>query len=95
MTEYDLKFGENFYNFSWHSGINHKDLMKDISVPTIFIHAIEAYTEDGILMAASSNEQARQAVELIGNCELIELKSNHNIHRYNSKVFINAINKME
>jgi len=95
MKEYDLKFGENFYNFSWHSGINHKELMKDISVPTIFLHAVEAYTEDGILMAASSNKQARQAVELIGNCELIELKSNHNIHRFKPKVFINAINKMK
>jgi pimeloyl-ACP methyl ester carboxylesterase len=95
MREYDLRFGENFYNYSWHSGINHEDLMKDISVPSIFLHAIEAYTEKGILMAASSNEQARKAVELIGNCELIEFKSNHNIHRFKPKVFINAINKMK
>jgi len=91
---YDLKFGENFYNYSWHSGIKHEDLMKDISVNTIFLHAEEVYSDDGILMATSSNAQARQAVELIGNCELIELKSNHNIHRFNSKVFINVINKM-
>jgi len=33
-------------------------------------------------------------VELIGDCDLIELKSNHNIHRFNPKVFINAIAKM-
>ena len=91
---YDLKFGENFYNYSWHSGIRHEDLMKDINIPTIFIHAEENYSDNGILMAASSNTQARQAVELIGNCELIELKSNHNIHRFNPKVFINAIKKM-
>lgn len=92
--DYDLKFGENFYNYYWHSGIKHEDLMKDISVKTIFIHAEEIYSDNGILMAASSNVQARQAVELIGNCELIEFKSNHNIHRFNSKMFINAINKM-
>jgi len=95
MREYDLKFGENFYNYSWHSGINHKDLMKEISIPAIFLHAEEAYSDNGILLAASSNEQARQAVELMRNCELIELKSNHNIHRFNSKVFINAINKIK
>ena len=94
LLEYDLKFGEKFYDHSWHSGINHKDLLKDISVPVIFIHAAESYSENGILMAASSNEQAKQAVELIGKCKLIELRSNHNIHRFNSKIFINAINEM-
>jgi len=46
-------------------------------------------------MAASSNEQARKAVELINDCELIEISGNHNIHRFNSKVFINAINKLK
>ncbi len=93
--QYDLRFGERFYDFSWHNGLEHENLMRDISVPTIFIHAEEAYTDDDILMAASSNEQARRAVELIGDCELIELKSNHNIHRFNSKVFIDVINKMQ
>ena len=91
--QYDLQFGEHFCDYSWHNGIAHENLMRDISVPTIFIHANEAYTDDGILMAASSNEQARRAVELIGDCELIELSSNHNIHRFNSEVFIDAANK--
>jgi pimeloyl-ACP methyl ester carboxylesterase len=93
-NQYDLRFGERFYNYTWHNGINHADLMRDISVPTIFLHTEETYTDDGILMAASSNEQARRAVELIGDCELIELKSNHNIHRFNPKVFIEAITKI-
>ena len=92
--QYDLRFGEHFYDYSWHNGIEHENLMRDISIPTVFIHADEAYTDDGILMAASSNEQARRAVELIGDCELIELKSNHNIHRFNSKTFLEAISKI-
>jgi len=92
---YDLQFGERFYDYSWHNGIKHETLMKDISVPAIFLHAKASYTDDGILMAASSNEQARRAVELIGDCELIELSSNHNIHRFNAKIFIAGINKMK
>jgi len=95
MKEYDLRFGENFYDYSWHSGIRHIDLMKGILVPTIFLHNKELYTDDGILMAASSNEQARKAAGLINDCELIEIIGNHNIHRFNSKVFIDTINKMK
>jgi len=61
----------------------------------LFLHTKESFTDDGILMAASSNEQARRAVELIGDCELIELSSNHDIHRFNPKVFLDAILKMQ
>lgn len=93
--EYDLLFGENFYNYSWHSDISHEQLMSDINVPTVFIHAKASYTEDGILQAASSDEQARTAVELIGNCEFIELESNHNIHRFNSETFLSAFEMLE
>lgn len=95
IREYDFLFGEHFYDYTWHSGISHETLMSDINVPTIFIHAKDSYTENGILQAASSDEQARKAVSLMKNCELVELSSNHNIHRFNSKVFIDAINSLK
>ena len=94
IREYDFRFGEHFYDYSWHSGIAHETLMSNIKVPTVFLHAKDSYTKDGILMAASSDEQARKAVKLIGNCELIELSSNHDIHRFHPDVFINAVNKL-
>ncbi len=94
MREYDLKFGEHFYDYSWHSDIDHARLMRAVKVPTVFLHAQEAYSDDGILMAASSNEQARKAVNLIDGCELIELSSNHDIHRFHPDVFIDAVNKL-
>lgn len=93
--EYDFMFGEHFYDYTWHSGISHEALMSDINIPTVFIHAKDSYTETGILQAASSDEQARRAVSLIGDCELIELSSNHDIHRFNPAVFINAVNSLE
>lgn len=94
MNRYDLQFGENFYDYSWQSGISHEKMMSDIKVPTIFIHAKDSYTDDGILLAASSDEQARKAVSLIENCELVELESSHDIHRFNPDTFINAVNKL-
>lgn len=94
VKDYDFAFGEHFYDYSWHSGISHKKLMEDICVPCVFIHAKAQYSQDGILMAASSDEQARRAVKLIGRCKLIELKSNHLIHWYHPDVFINAINDL-
>ncbi|AGL02823.1 alpha/beta fold hydrolase [Desulfoscipio gibsoniae] len=93
VKEYDFAFGEHFYDYTWHAGIRHEDLMRDIKVPTVFLHAKDNFTEDGILMAASTDEQARKAVELIGNgCKLNELKSNHLIHWYHPDVFVDAIN---
>lgn len=95
VKAYDFLFGEHFYDYTWHAGIRHKDLMKDIKIPTVFLHAKDNYTEDNILMAASSDQQARKAVELIGeNCKLIELESNHLIHWYHPDVFVEAINEL-
>ena len=93
--DYDLEFGERFYDYSWHSEISHKTLVSDINIPTIFIHAKDSYSEDGILMAASSDEHAKLAKEYIGDCKIIELSSNHNIHRFNPKVFIESINEIQ
>lgn len=95
IAEYDMQFGGHFYDYTWHSGISHEKLMSDIDVPTVFIHAKAAYTDDGILLAASSDEQAGRAVELIGECELVELSSNHDIHRFHPDVFIDAVNKLK
>lgn len=99
IQDYDLRFGDKFYDYTWHNGINHEDLMTNIKVPTIFMHAKDAYakdqdTQDSILMAASSNEQARKAVSLIKNCELFELVSGHDIHLEKPDVFIDNINKL-
>ena len=70
------------------------EMMSEIKVPTIFYHAEEMFTGDGILMAASSNDQARKAVSLMNNAEMIELSSNHDIHRFHPDVFIDAVNKL-
>lgn len=92
--EYDHAFGEHFYDYTWHNGISHEALMGDIDIPTVYLHVEEMYSDDGILMAAASNEQANRAVELIGDCELIQVTGNHDIHRFNSQAFIDAVNRL-
>ena len=94
VNKYDFAFGEHFYDYSWHAEISHEKLMADIHVPTVFIHAKDQYSPDGILMAASSDEQARWAVGLIKSCRLVELESNHLIHWYHPDVFIEAVNSL-
>lgn len=91
---YDHAFGENFYDYTWHSGISHETLMSDVSVPTVYLHVEEMFSDDGILMAAASNAQAEKAKGLIGDCELIQLSGNHDIHRFNPQTFIDAINRL-
>jgi pimeloyl-ACP methyl ester carboxylesterase len=94
LPEYDLRFGDHFYDYSWQHGIDHATMLSEIKVPTIFLHAKESFTKDGILLAASTNEQARRAVSLMKNAELIELSSEHDIHRFHPQVFIDAVNQL-
>jgi pimeloyl-ACP methyl ester carboxylesterase len=99
IPEYDFKFGDNYYNSTWQNGISHEKLISDIKGPCVFMHAKDAYainpdTSDSILMAASSDAQARKAVSLIKECELVELVSGHDIHLEKPQEFITAINKL-
>ena len=94
LPQYDLAFGEAFYDYSWHSGIPHRQLMREICVPTVFLHCKDAYTEDGILLAAASDQQARQAVELMKTCRLVILSSPHNVHRSHPRLFLQAMEQL-
>ena len=94
MHEYDLRFGERFYDYTWHSGIPHERLMADVRVPAVFLHAKDSFTEDVVLLAASSDEQARRAAALMGACEFVEIKSGHDIHRAHPQVFLEAMNRL-
>ncbi len=95
IDSYDFMFGEHFYDYTWHAGISQAETFGKIKVPSVFIHALDAYTPDGtVLMAASSNEQARRAVSLIEGCRLVELKSDHLIHWTHPDTFIDAVNSL-
>lgn len=95
LPQYDLAYGELFYNQTWMNGIKQTDLLEQIKCPTIYLHALESYSDDGILLAAASNADAKKASELISNCQLKEFVSDHNIHRSNPEIFIDAFTQLK
>jgi len=71
------------------------DIFPLAQLPTVFLHIGEQYSDGGILMAASSNAQAKKVSELINDCELIELTGNHDIHRFQPEAFISALERIQ
>lgn len=93
---YDFEYGENFYDLSWNNGLSQKQILSDINVPSIYIHAKEQQAENGTYLCAATREQAERAVDYIGeNCRLIETNnSDHTIHTSHKDLYIDAINSM-
>lgn len=94
--KYDFAYGEHFYDLSWNHGYTHGQILSDIEVPCVYIHAKEAVHENGTFLCAASLEQAQRAAVLIGeNCRLIETDtSDHVIHTVHSDFYIEAVNSV-
>lgn len=93
---YDLEYGELFYNLSWNNGYSHKEILENIEVPCIYLHGKEEIAKTGVYLCAATKEQAERAVAYIGeNCEFIEMEdSNHAIHNVHTKTYLEAVNSM-
>ena len=94
--DYDFAYGERFYDLTWNHGYTHQQILSDIKVPCIYLHAKENVDENGTYLCAASLEQAQRAVSYIGdNCTLIETVTNdHVIHTVHSDVYIQAVNSL-
>lgn len=94
VDQYDMMYGENFYDLTWNNGITHEQLLSDIDIPCVYLHAKEEVAETGVYLCAASKEQADRAVALIGeNCTLIETDtSDHSIHDVHEEQYIAVIN---
>lgn len=94
VDQYDMLYGEHFYNLTWNNGITHEQMLSDIEIPCVYLHAKEAVAENGVYLCAASKEQADRAVALIGeNCSLVETDTNdHCIHDVHEEKYISVIN---
>lgn len=94
--EYDFNYGEHFYDLSWNHGLTHEQILSDIKIPCVYLHAKEGRSEDGIYLCAASREQAERAVGYIGDsCRLVETSdSEHTIHTVHSDVYLAAVNSL-
>lgn len=80
MNKYDPLFGETFYNDSFHCGIPHEDILRNIQCKTIFMKALTNISEDGILMAALSEEDLKRVSELVDDLQIVRFDCGHGIH---------------
>ncbi len=87
-SNYDLRFGVTFYDFSWFDGFDTEDILKNIQSPTIVMHvapnkltAPGYYDANGILLAAMDEKDAQRVVDLVPNSQYIGgFQSAHDIH---------------
>lgn len=95
VEQYDMQYGEHFYNLTWNNDLLHEQILSDIEVPCIYLHAKETIAENGVYLCAASREQAERATALIGDhCRLIETSdSNHNIHGNHKDLYIETVNR--
>lgn len=94
MNNYDPLFGENFYNDSFHSGIPHEEILRNIKCKTIFMKAQTNISEYGILMAALSEDDLKKVSDLISDCNIVRFDCGHGIHIEKPKEFIKCLTKL-
>lgn len=94
MNQYDPLFGESFYNDSFHCGIPHERLLQDISCKTVFMKAKSNTNEDGLLLAALSEEDVQRVSDLIPDCRVARFDCGHGIHLEKPKEFVRCLVEM-
>ena len=95
MNSYDPLFGETFYNDSFHCGIPHEELLKHIRCRTLFMKAKTNVGDDGLLMAALSEEDLKKVTELIEGCRVVSFDCGHGIHIEKPKEFIECVKQLK
>lgn len=91
MNRYDPRFGEAFYTDSFHAGIPHEELLRNIHCRTMFMKAKADVSSDGILLGALGEEDLHQVLEALPDCRLIRFDCGHGIHVEKSKEFIQQV----
>lgn len=94
VVNYDFQYGEHFYDLTWNNGYTHKEILSNIKVPCVYLHAKESIADTEVYLCAASKEQAKRAVSYIGDyCRLVETTdSNHVIHSAHKEVYLEAVN---
>ena len=93
MDDWDPRFGDSFYDGSWMAGIDQEAMLRQIKCPTVYLKALTNYGEDGVLFAATTDEDAARIQETIATCETTAIKSGHDIHVEHPDVFAKAIDQ--
>jgi pimeloyl-ACP methyl ester carboxylesterase len=95
MDTYDPRFGETFYNNSFHEGFDHAQTLARISGPTALIHANWSYDDNGILLAAMDGNDAERARTLLHDVEFHRVDTGHGFHFEDSDRFDEILPNLE
>jgi pimeloyl-ACP methyl ester carboxylesterase len=93
MNDYDPRFGDAFYNGSWMAGIDQEALLREIECPVIYLKASTNYGNDGVLYAATTDDDAARIQQTIPRCKTNEIKSGHDIHFEEPDFFVAGIDE--
>ncbi|HEY6737833.1 MAG TPA: alpha/beta hydrolase [Actinopolymorphaceae bacterium] len=77
MDSYDPRFGEAFYDNSFHDGFDHAETLARIEVPAVLIHTNWRYDENGVLQAAMDGKDAERARSLLRDVEFHKVDTGH------------------
>ena len=93
MDDWDPRFGESFYDGSWMAGIDQEGMLKQIECPVVYLKAKTNYGKDGVLYAATTDEDGKRVQQAIPHCETIEIVSGHDIHTEHPDAFVDAVDR--
>ncbi|WP_040536903.1 alpha/beta fold hydrolase [Gordonia namibiensis] len=92
--DYDLRYGEMFYDGSWLAGYEQAETLSRVLVPTTLLHTT-AHEQDGVLLGAMTSDDAVRAHTLMPDCLLIDrIPSGHDIHRQRPPLYVDALNAL-
>ncbi len=91
LQYYDPRFGEAFYDDSFHGDVDYRELLSRIKCKTLFMKANTTVGENGLLQGALSEEDLQLVNTLIENMEIEHFDCGHGIHAEKPKQFVRAV----
>jgi pimeloyl-ACP methyl ester carboxylesterase len=75
------------------AGIDQAALLRQITCPVVFLKAMTNYGDDGVLYAATTDEDMARIEQCIPQCETTQIKSGHDIHVEHPDAFAAAVDQ--
>ena len=94
MHQFDPRFADTFYDYSWFENLDQAQLLKKVSQPSILIHANWRMTEAGVLEGAMKGDDATKACDLMQHCRIERVKTGHNFHFEDPKKFVELMRSL-
>ena len=94
LQNFDMRFSDTFYTGSWFDGMDQAETLSKIQCPTVYLKALVQYGKDGVLYAANSDEDAARVMQLVDHCQMLTIKSGHNIHCEYPDFFVAAFDQL-